>query len=99
MLLSNVLGEDLLRIKGIVHLDDESSKPVLVQMSGYVLHEFSATENVPEEFSQTNLVVIIKGDHRQTVQALFNSFSGLPEIDTPDPNAVMDNPLAIPGMG
>ncbi len=97
--LSNVLGDDLLRIKGFVNLDDENSKPVLVQMSGYVLHEFSAAEKVPDEFSETKLVVITKGNHRQTVQALFNSFAGSPEIDTPDRNAIMDNPLAIPGMG
>ena len=93
------LSDDLLRIKGFVNLDDENSKPVLVQMSGYVLHEFSTAEKVPDEFSETKLVVITKGNHRQTVQALFNSFAGSPEIDTPDRNAIMDNPLAIPGMG
>ena len=96
--LSNVLGDDLLRIKGFVHTAEEGNKPVLVQMSGYVLHEVSIADEVPEAFSETKLVVIMKGDHRQTVHTLFNSFAGLPEIDTPDPNAVLDNPLVIPGM-
>jgi len=95
--LCSILGEDLLRIKGLVKSDKPDQAALTVQVSGQVVHDFE-----PVKFSQkvekTQLVVIMKNADPTMIKSTFNAFMNTLAIDTPDQNAVMKNPLSIPGF-
>jgi G3E family GTPase len=96
--LTSALGDNLLRIKGFAKIDAHPNKPLLVQVSGQVVHDFEILENWKTEPSKTQLVVIAKNIDPKLIQTIFDAFMGNLAIDTPDKNAVMDNPLSIPGF-
>ncbi len=96
--LANALGENLLRIKGFVKIDTHPEKPLLVQVSGQVVHDFEIREFWTSPKHQTQLVVITKNTDANMIKTIFDAFMGNLAIDTPDRKAVMDNPLSIPGF-
>lgn len=95
---ASTLGEDLLRIKGFAKIDTHPSKPLLVQVSGQVVHDFEILDKWKTEKPATQLVVIAKNIDPKLIQTIFDAFMGNLAIDTPDKNTVMDNPLSIPGF-
>ena len=96
--LSNAIGENLLRIKGFVKVEEHPAQPLLVQVSGQIVHDFEKHEEWMFENTNTQLVVIAKNTDPKMIQTIFDAFIGNLAIDTPDRNAVMDNPLSIPGF-
>lgn len=96
--LSNAMGENLLRIKGFAKVQEHSAQPLLVQVSGQIVHDFEKYNQWMGENKNTQLVVIAKNTDIQMIQTIFDAFIGNLAIDTPDRNAVMDNPLSIPGF-
>lgn len=96
--LSNAIGQNLLRIKGFVKVEEHPAQPLLVQVSGQIVHDFEKHENWMFENRNTQLVVIAKNTDPKMIQTIFDAFIGNTAIDTPDRNAVMDNPLSIPGF-
>ena len=96
--LSNATGENLLRIKGFVRVEEHPTQPLLVQVSGQIVHDFEKYEEWMFENRNTQLVVIAKNTDPKMIQTIFDAFIGNLAIDTPDRNAVMDNPLSIPGF-
>lgn len=96
--LSNAVGENLLRIKGFANVSEHPTQPLLVQVSGQIVHDFEKRDEWVKEHSNTQLVVIAKNTDPKMIQTIFDAFMGNLAIDTPDRNAVMDNPLSIPGF-
>lgn len=96
--LSNAIGQNLLRIKGFVKVEEHPAQPLLVQVSGQIVHDFEKHEHWMFENRNTQLVVIAKNTNPKMIQTIFDAFIGNTAIDTPDRNAVMDNPLSIPGF-
>ena len=96
--LSNMLGENLLRIKGFAKIDTHSNQPLLVQVSGQIVHDFEIREEWPIKKQSTQLIVITKNIEPQIIQTIFDAYMGNLAIDTPDKQAVMENPLSIPGF-
>jgi len=96
--LSGLCGQSLLRLKGFVRTFETNDCPLLVQMSGPIVHEPIKLDDWPVGLNQTQLVVITKDIDSKIVRATFNSFFGIADIDTPDRNAITENPLAVPGM-
>lgn len=96
--LSNAIGQNLLRIKGFVKVEEHPAQPLLVQVSGQIVHDFEKHEHWMFENRNTQLVVIAKNTDPKMIQTIFDAFIGNTAIDTPDRNAVMDNPLSIPGF-
>ncbi len=91
------LGSSLLRIKGFAKITEHET-PVIVQVSGQIVHDFapaSADLNNPD---QTSLVIITKDDTPDHAIEIFNGFFGELSTQGADRDALMDNPLSIPGM-
>ena len=96
--LSNAIGENLLRIKGFAKIEEDLTRPLLVQVSGQVVHDFEKHAEWPSDTHKTQLVVIAKHTDPKMIRTIFDAFMGNMAIDTPDKKAVMENPLSIPGF-
>ncbi|MEM7216351.1 MAG: GTP-binding protein [Pseudomonadota bacterium] len=96
--LANRFGKSLLRIKGFANCTEHPAGPVLIQMSGPIVHDPVKLQAWPDGQPQTQLIVIGKGLDITMVKSLFDSFSDTAAVDTPDRAAMTENPLAIPGF-
>ena len=93
-----VHGDRVLRIKGFARVEEHPEAPLLVQTSGKILHAPARLSNWPEGICGTKLSVITDGLGVDQVEKLFDAFFGRGGIDTADHDAMINNPLAIPGM-
>ena len=98
-LLRSAHGPNLLRMKGIVKLADDPSRPLVLHAVQALMSEPVRLQAWPEGARQeTRLVVITRNMPKGFVAELFSAFAGEPGIGRPDRDALTDNPLAIPGM-
>lgn len=93
-----VHGDRVLRIKGFARVEEHPEAPLLVQTSGKILHAPTKLSKWPEGIHGTKLSVITDGLDAGQVGKLFDAFFDRAGIDTADHDAMMNNPLAIPGM-
>lgn len=91
-------GPQLLRVKGIVKLADDPERPLVLHAVQHVLHPPVRLPEWPDDTRTSRLVFIVDGLPEGFVRSLFDAFTGKPAIDTPDAAALLDNPLAIPGV-
>lgn len=97
-LLRSAHGEKLLRVKGIVLLEDDPDRPLVIHGVQQIFHPPARLAAWPEGLRETRLVMIVKDLPESYVTQLFNAFLNQPQIDMPDRAALYDNPLAIPGV-
>lgn len=97
-LLRSAHGEKLLRMKGIVQLEDDPERPLVIHGVQQIFHPPVRLPAWPEGVRETRLVMIVKDLPESYVKQLFNAFLNRPQIDMPDRAALFDNPLAIPGV-
>ncbi len=97
-LLRSAHGEKLLRVKGIVLLEDDPERPLVIHGVQQIFHPPVRLAAWPDGVRETRLVMIVKDLPESYVQQLFNAFLNRPQIDMPDRAALFDNPLAIPGV-
>ncbi len=95
--LSNTLGEDLLRIKGFANTLEHPEHPVLIQVSGQIVHDFEVKDKWLKN-AKTQLVIITKNLDPKIITMSFDAFMNNLAIDTPDQKTILENPLAIPGF-
>ena len=96
--LSNKFPQGLLRLKGLVHMAEHPDQPLVLQMSGKILHNPDRLPSWPDKKPVTRLVAITKNIAPIEIEKLFNSHFGVSATDTPDREAILDNPLSVPGM-
>ena len=96
-LLGSVHGERLLRMKGIVALEDDPLRPMVIHAVQKLMHPPVRLPSWPGDDHRTRLVIIGKDLPETYVRDLFAAFAGQPVIDRPDRAALEDNPLAIAG--
>ncbi|MEO8667506.1 MAG: GTP-binding protein [Bauldia sp.] len=85
----------LLRVKGILGIAEDPEHPVVIQG---VQGLFSPPVSLPRwpDADRTSRIVFIGRDvDRRAIEMLFDGFTGVASIDTPDRQALLDNPLAI----
>ncbi len=87
-------GDNLLRIKGHARLV-ECDDPVVIQVSGPIVHEPEPTNTT---IDRTQLVVIVKNAETKSALDLFHAMIGSAQPDTADKEALFNNPLAVPGV-
>jgi G3E family GTPase len=92
-LLRNAHGPSLLRVKGIVALADDPSKPVVVHGVQHVFHPPVRLATWPDEDHTTRMVFILRDMEPSFVDGLWKAFVGLPAPDRADASALTDNPL------
>jgi G3E family GTPase len=97
-LLRSVHGEKLLRMKGIVQLEDDPERPLVIHGVQQIFHPPVRLAGWADGVRETRLVMIVKDLPESYVRQLFDAFLNRPQIDTPDRAALFDNPLAISGV-
>jgi len=94
-LLRSAHGPKLLRMKGIVQIEEEPEKPVVLHMVQHVLHPPARLDVWPSDDRRSRLVFITQDLPADTVRRLLGAFLGQPAVDAPDKAALIDNPLAL----
>ena len=98
-LLRSAHGEKLLRMKAVVQLSDNPDRPLVLHGVQSIFHPPQRLAAWPDASDKrTRMVLITKDLPEAFVKDLFGAFTGAARIDTPDRQAVTDNPLAVPGM-
>ena len=96
-LLRSTHGEKLLRMKGIIEIEEDPSRPLVLHGVQKTLHPPARLPRWPDERRGTRLVLITLDMPQDYVQRLFSAFTNRPALDTPDRAALEANPLAIAG--
>jgi len=97
-LLRSAHGPKLLRVKGIVQLAEDPERPVVIHGVQHVFHPPATLEAWPDDDRRTRMVFITKDLPEGFVKKMFEAFSGALRPDTPDSQAMLDNPLAVSGF-
>ena len=98
-LLRSAHAEKLLRMKAVVQLADDPSRPLVIHGVQSVFHPPERLAAWPDPSDQrTRVVLITDGLSEDFVRGLFDAFTGTPRVDQADRQALEDNPLAVPGM-
>ncbi len=97
-LLGSAHGDKLLRMKGIIELAEDPSRPLVVHGVQSLFHPPVRLPAWPDDVRGTRLVLITLDMPEDYVRRMFAAFTNTPDIDTPDRAAVEHNPLAIAGM-
>jgi G3E family GTPase len=96
-LLRTTHGDRLLRLKGIIELAEDPSRPLVVHAVQSILHPPARLPAWPDATRGARLVLITLDMPEDYVRRLFAAVAGTPSLDTPDRAALAGNPLAIPG--
>jgi G3E family GTPase len=97
-ILLSTQGDNLLRLKGIVELAEDPSRPLVVHAVQRLLHPPARLAAWPDDERGTRLVVIAIDVAEDYVRRLFSAIAGQPAVDAPDRAALEANPLAIAGF-
>ena len=93
-LLRNAHGPSLLRVKGIVALADDPSRPVVVHGVQHVFHPPLRLPASPDDDHGSRMVFILRDMEPAFVEGLWKAFAGVPSLDSADGAAITANPLA-----
>ncbi|MDX8441058.1 CobW family GTP-binding protein [Mesorhizobium australafricanum] len=91
-------GEKLLRMKGVIELMEDPSRPLVIHGVQKILHPPARLPAWPDGQRGTRLVLITLDMPNDYIQRLFAAFTNKPSVDTPDRAALEANPLAIAGL-
>lgn len=97
-LLRSTHGEKLLRMKGVIELAEDPSRPLVIHGVQKILHPPARLPGWPDGQRGTRLVLITLDMPQDYIQRLFAAFTNKPSVDTPDRAALEANPLAIAGL-
>ncbi|TYC52613.1 GTP-binding protein [Rhodobacterales bacterium] len=97
-LLRSAHGPKLLRVKGIVQIAEDPDRPVVIHGVQHVFHPPATLEAWPDADHRTRMVFITKDLPEGFVRKMFEAFSGALLPDTPDHQALTENPLAVSGF-
>jgi G3E family GTPase len=95
-LLRSQHGPRLLRVKGIVALADDPSRPLVIHGVQHLFHPPVRLPAWPDADHSTRIVFILRDMPAGLLEQLWGAFTGAPE--GPDAAALADNPLA-PRLG
>jgi G3E family GTPase len=74
-LLSSYHGARILRLKGIVKLQDDPERPVIIHGVQHVIHAPQRLKNWPDADHSSRLVVMTRGIEKQEIQGLLDAFT------------------------
>jgi G3E family GTPase len=98
-LLRNAHGPRLLRVKGIVALEDDPARPVVIHGVQHIFHPPARLAAWPDEDHATRIVFILSDMEPAFVDGLWKAFAGAPAVDQPDAAALSRNPLSPTASG
>ena len=97
-LLQSAHGPNLLRVKGIVRLEEKPDTPLILHGVQHVFHPPVFMDHWPDADHSTRLVFITYDLDEAFVSELFDAFVGRIAPDRPDRAALTENPLSVPGL-
>lgn len=97
-LLRATQGDRLLRMKGVIQLEEDPERPLVIHGVQKLMHPPARLPAWPDDTRGTRIVLITCDLPEDHLRRLFSAFMGAPLVDTPDRAAMEDNPLAIPGF-
>lgn len=97
-LLRSAHGPKLLRVKGLVCVAEDPTRPFLLHGVQHVFHPPERLPAWPDHDHTTRLVFITKDLDRSFVERLWLALTGTPQIDQADRQALSDNPLSLRGQ-
>jgi G3E family GTPase len=95
-LMTSAHASSLLRLKGLVAVEG-SERPLVIHAVHGVLHEPRQLDRWPDNKRETRIVVILQDLDPEFVRRVLYAFADVPMPDMPDGEALVNNPLAIPG--
>jgi G3E family GTPase len=91
-------GPNLLRVKGVIALSDDMSRPLVIHGVQHVFHPPVRLDAWPDADRRTRIVFIVKDLDPRLLKGLYAAFSGQVATDRPDAQALTANPLKpMPG--
>ncbi len=93
-LLRGAHGPSLLRVKGIVALADDLSRPVVLHGVQHVFHPPARLDAWPDSDHSTRIVFILKDMEPAFVEGLWRAFTGGVTLDGADGAALSRSPLS-----
>jgi G3E family GTPase len=97
-LLRTAHGAHLLRVKGIVALDDDPARPLVIHGVQHIFHPPARLDAWPDDDHTTRIVFILHDMEPSFIQGMWNAFVGV-AADTPDATALTKNPLKVSSGG
>lgn len=94
-LLRSAHGDKILRMKGIVKLADDPSRPVVFHVVQHLMHPPARLDAWPDADRRSRMVCITKDLAPEMVRKMFDAFLGVPQVDMPDKAALTENPLSL----
>ncbi len=92
-LLRSMHGPNLLRMKGIVNVEETPDTPIVIHGVQHILHPPARLPRWPDADHRSRLVFIVRDIEPRVVSELFDAFLGTPAPGRPDAAALADNPL------
>ena len=86
-------GPNLLRVKGIIALADDLSRPLVIHGVQHVFHPPVRLDAWPDADHRTRIVFVVKDLNPLFVEGLYAAFAGQVRIDGADAQALAANPL------
>lgn len=94
-LLRDAHGSKLLRVKGIVALSDDASRPLIIQGVQHVFHPPVRLDGWPSADRRTRIVFIMRDLDPAFIEGLWAAFSGVAATDRADRAALLERPLGL----
>ena len=70
--LSNEAGPDLLRVKGIVNIENEPKRPAIIQGAQQIFHSLEFMDRWPSEAHRTRIVFITHNIDKKYIEDTMN---------------------------
>jgi G3E family GTPase len=93
-MLRNIHGPNMLRVKGLLGLSDDPSRPVAIHGVQHVFHPPARLDSWPDGQALTRIVFILRDLDPAHVEGLWSAFLGEPQVDRADASARAENPLS-----
>lgn len=93
-MLRSSFGPRILRLKGLVRLARDPSRPLVIQGVRHILHIPTLLPAWPDGDRRTRIVLILEDVPPEAVTRMWSAFAGQAALDAPDGAALADNPLA-----
>ena len=93
-LLRHTHGPKLLRVKGIVALSDDPTKPIVIHGVQHVFHPPHRLDRWPDQDHRTRIVFILNNLDEKFIDMLYAALINQPALDQLDADALTNNPLA-----
>ena len=97
-LLRSAHGPNLLRVKGIIRLEEKPDTPLVLHGVQHIFHPPVFLDHWPDADHRTRLVFITYDLAETFVSELFDAFVGKIGTDRPDRTALIESPLSVPGL-